>query len=95
LVKQANNKPESLSHVQSSCAQGIYLGKNSQLIGASFLDEKLEETKEAIKKKGAKWKADKTSMSKLSRDERRKRLGLVPNEEELERIRKAYEKKEK
>ena len=59
------------------------------------MDEKLEETKEAIEKKGAKWKADKTSMSKLSRDERRKRLGLVPTEEEHERIRKkAREKKE-
>jgi len=61
-----------------------------------ILTKKLEETKEAIKKKGAKWKAEKTSMSKLSRNERKKRLGLIPTEEELERIRKkGYDKKEK
>jgi hypothetical protein len=59
------------------------------------LSKELEETKEAIKKKGAKWKAKKTSMSKLSREERKKRLGLIPTEEELDRIREqGYDKKD-
>ena len=50
--------------------------------------EEQEETREAIKKKGAKWKAEKTSMSKLSQEERKNRLGLVPTDEELNRIKK-------
>jgi len=52
------------------------------------LSEELKETKEAIEKKGAKWKAERTSMSELSPEERRKRLGLNPTEEELEAIKK-------
>lgn len=52
------------------------------------LTKELEETKEAIKKKGAKWKAEKTSMSELTPNERKKRLGLIPTEEELELIKK-------
>lgn len=50
------------------------------------MSEELEETREAIEKKGAKWKAERTSMSELSPEERRKRLGLKPTEEELEAI---------
>lgn len=47
------------------------------------MSEDLRKTKEAIKKKGAKWKADETSMSELTPEEREKRLGLLPSEEEL------------
>ena len=39
-------------------------------------------------KKGAKWKAGKTSMSTLSKEERKKRLGLIPTDEELDRMKK-------
>jgi len=39
-------------------------------------------------KKGAKWKAGKTSMSTLTKEERKKRLGLIPTDEELERMKK-------
>jgi len=39
-------------------------------------------------KKGAKWKAGKTSMSTLTKEERRRRLGLIPTDEELERLKK-------
>ena len=60
------------------------------------MTNKLEETKGAIKKKSAKWKAEKTSMSKLSPNERKKRLGLIPTEEQLRLIKKkAYNKKDR
>ncbi len=59
------------------------------------MSEELKETREAIDKKGAKWKAERTSMSELSPEERRKRLGLNPTEEELEAIRKKREGCEK
>jgi len=39
-------------------------------------------------KKEAKWKSGKTSMSALSKEERKRRLGLVPSDEELERMKK-------
>ena len=39
-------------------------------------------------KNGAKWKAGKTSMSTLTKDERKKRLGLIPTDEELDRMKK-------
>jgi len=47
-----------------------------------------EEIKKKIKEKKAEWEAGKTSMSKLSPEERKKRLGLIPTEEEMELIRK-------
>ena len=47
------------------------------------MSEELKRTKNEIKKKGAKWKAEETSMSALSPEERRKRLGLNPTDEEL------------
>ena len=50
------------------------------------MSEDLERTREAIEKKGAKWKAGKTSVSELSSEEQRKRLGLNPTDEELEEI---------
>ena len=53
-----------------------------------FLSEDLKKTKEAIRKKGAKWKAEETSMSELTPEERRKRLGLLPSEDELEESKK-------
>jgi hypothetical protein len=53
-----------------------------------FLSEDLKKTKEAIKEKGANWKADETSMSELTPEERKKRLGLLPSEDELEESRK-------
>jgi hypothetical protein len=52
------------------------------------LSEDLKKTKEAIRKKGAKWKADETSMSELTPEERGKRLGLLPSEDELEESKK-------
>ncbi len=42
----------------------------------SFADE-LSDIQTAIKKKGAKWVAGETSMTKLSKEERKKRLGLI------------------
>lgn len=43
-----------------------------------------EKLNEEIEKKGAKWVAGETSMSKLSPEERAKRLGLNPKSEEEE-----------
>ena len=48
----------------------------------------LKETREVIKKKCAKWRAEKTSISELSSEEQKKRLGLLPTEEELEELKK-------
>ena len=48
----------------------------------------LKETREAIKKKCVKWRAEKTSISELSSEEQKKRLGLLPTEEELEELKK-------
>jgi len=48
----------------------------------------LKETREEIEKKGAKWRAEETSLSKLPPEERRKRLGLNPTDEELEALKK-------
>ena len=46
------------------------------------MSEDLEEVREAIKKKGARWRAEKTSISELSPEEMKKRLGsLLPDEE--------------
>lgn len=50
-----------------------------------YLREEQKEIEKAIKEKGAKWKAEKTNVSKLSVEERRKRLGLIPTEEELKK----------
>lgn len=61
------------------------------------MSEELKETRQAIKKKGAKWRAEETSISELPPEERRKRLGLNPTEEELEALKKkdlGCEKKE-
>ena len=52
------------------------------------MSEDLKKTKEAIKEKVAKWKADETSMSELTPEESKRRLGLLPSEEELEESRK-------
>lgn len=52
------------------------------------MSEDLKRTKEAIRKRGAKWKAEETSMSELTPEERSRRLGLLPSEEELERSKK-------
>ncbi|MGD2200394.1 MAG: hypothetical protein PVJ38_02025 [Candidatus Bathyarchaeota archaeon] len=52
------------------------------------MSEELEETKKAIDEKDAKWKAEKTTLSELSPEERKKRLGLEPTEEELEILKK-------
>ena len=52
------------------------------------MSEDLKKTKEAIRKQGAKWKADETSMSELTPEERGKRLGLLPSEDELEESKK-------
>jgi hypothetical protein len=41
-----------------------------------------EKLNEEIRKKGAKWVAGETSMSRLSPEERAKRLGLNPKPEE-------------
>ena len=52
------------------------------------MSEDLKRTKEAIRKRGAKWKAEETSMSELTPEERSRRLGLLPSEKELERSKK-------
>lgn len=46
------------------------------LSGISFADE-LTDIQSAIKAKGAKWTAGETSMMKLSKQERNKRVGLI------------------
>lgn len=48
-----------------------------------------ERLQEKIRKKGADWKAEETSMSGLTDDEIRARMGLLPSEDE----KKALEKK--
>jgi hypothetical protein len=53
-------------------------------------DEKL---KEKIRKKGAKWTAEETSISKLPPEEQRKRLGLLPTDGELKEAEKRLGKK--
>ena len=53
-------------------------------------DEKL---KEKIRKKGAKWTAEETSVSNLPPEEQRKRLGLLPTGEELKEAEKRLGKK--
>ena len=57
------------------------------------LSEDLEEVRKEIKKKGARWRAEKTSVSELSVEEMKKRLGSLLPDEELEKIQKR-EKKE-
>ena len=41
-----------------------------------------EELQRKIEEKKAKWKSGKTTMSELTLEERKKRLGLIPTEEE-------------
>jgi len=47
-----------------------------------------EEIQKKIKERKLKWKAQKTSMTELTLDERKKRLGLIPTDEEKALIRK-------
>ena len=47
-----------------------------------------EEIQKKIKEKKLKWKAEKTSISELPSEEKKKRLGLIPDEEEMGLIRK-------
>lgn len=47
-----------------------------------------KELQEEIEKKGAKWRAEETSMSELSPEEQMRRLGLNPTEEEKEELKK-------
>ena len=47
-----------------------------------------EEIQKKIKEKRLKWKAEKTSISELPSEEKKKRLGLIPIEAEIELIRK-------
>jgi hypothetical protein len=51
-----------------------------------------EEIQEEIKKKKLRWKAGKTSMSELTPEEQKKRLGLIPKKEQEELIRKKVKK---
>ena len=48
------------------------------------MKEELEKVRKAIRDKGAKWKAEKTSVSELTAQEKRERLGLILTDEELE-----------
>ena len=50
------------------------------------LNKNTEKVEEAIKKRKAKWKAERTSLSELSVDEQRKMLGLLPTDQELKKI---------
>jgi C1A family cysteine protease len=59
------------------------------------IDEELAALNKAIKSKKMRWKAGKTSMSELSDDEAKKRLGNIIEEERLKRILKRQEEKEK
>lgn len=52
-------------------------------------EEELERIKSSIKKKDLKWQAAKTSVSMLSPEERKRRLGLLPGKKELELISKS------
>lgn len=52
------------------------------------MDEEVEKIRKAIKDKGAKWKAEKTSVSELTIQEKRERLGLILTDEELEKAKK-------
>ena len=45
-------------------------------------DLSAEEIQRKIEKKKAKWKSGKTTMSELTPEERKKRLGLIPTEKE-------------
>jgi len=47
-------------------------------------EKELEKLQARIKEKRLKWQAGKTSVSELSPDEQRKRLGLIPGREEME-----------
>jgi len=47
-----------------------------------------EEIQKKIKERKLKWKAQKTSMTELTLEERKKRLGLIPTDEEKALIRK-------
>ena len=58
-----------------------------ELSGACVLSEDDVDRSDEGKKE-AKWKSGKTSMSALSKEERKRRLGLVPSDEELERMKK-------
>lgn len=59
------------------------------------LSEDLEEVREAIKKKGARWRAEKTSVSELSVEEMKKRLGSLLTDEEIEKIEKIQKREKK
>jgi hypothetical protein len=56
--------------------------------GLCLSDERLneEEINKKIEEKGMKWKAGETSLSELSSEEQKKRLGLIPSEEEKKAI---------
>lgn len=47
----------------------------------------VEEIQKKIEKKKLKWKARKTSMTELTLEEKKKRLGLIPTDEERALIR--------
>jgi len=47
-----------------------------------------KELQEEIEEKGAKWRAEETSMSELSPEEQMRRLGLNPTEEEKRELKK-------
>jgi len=51
-------------------------------------DLSVEEIQKEINKKKLRWKAGKTSMSELTSEEQKKRLGLIPTKEQEELIRK-------
>ncbi|VVB93667.1 Uncharacterised protein [uncultured archaeon] len=54
-----------------------------------------EEIQKEIEKKKLRWKAGKTSMSELSPEEQRKRLGIIPTKEQEELIQEKARKKKK
>jgi len=59
------------------------------------IEKRIKETNEAIKKKKLRWKAKKTSLSALPKNEIRQRLGVVIPKRELDRRLKAQEEREK
>ena len=64
----------------------LYLTRDSTYWGSGLSEDK--DNRSDKQKIGAKWKAGKTSMSTLTKEERKKRLGLIPTDEELERMKK-------
>jgi C1A family cysteine protease len=68
-----------MMHKKKLFAIGVVLISILFLVSAVSYADELTDIQSAIKAKGAKWTAGETSMMKLSKEERKKRLGVVPD----------------